>query len=366
MATSVSEPTQARRAADRLLQLVPWRPVLLAWAASRVLTVFVLMVLGARNPPHPDITRMVMWDGGWYQLIATHGYGAPPVAGVWSVWPFFPLYPVLVSGLHLLGSPYSFAQVVVANAALLVALAGVWRLARRHVSATAAGYAVWITALFPGAITFTMGYPDSLFLAGAVWAFVFLEERRPVACGLAALVATASRPNGFVVAISLVVAVVVQHRRRDREQARTLAAVVGPSALFLVVWMGVCWYHTGDPLVFFSAKSAWVEYTLVEAPTYLPASLHVLMAVLLVLPFVLSIRRQPPAWIVLVALSLLPSLALGVVGLGRYAVQCFPLAIAAGALLDRWGARAARLLIAGSAAAIVGWALLITHQSYVP
>ena len=139
------------------------------------------MILGARNPPHPDITRMVMWDGGWYQLIATHGYGAPPVDGVWSVWPFFPLYPVLVSGLHLVGSPYSFAQVVVANAALLVALAGVWRLARRHVSATAAAYAVWITALFPGAITFTMGYPDSLFLAGAVWAFVLLEERRPVA-----------------------------------------------------------------------------------------------------------------------------------------------------------------------------------------
>ena len=366
MATSVREPTQARRATDRLQQLVPWRPVLLAWLVSRVVTVVTLMILGARNPPHPDITRMVMWDGGWYQLIATHGYGAPPVNGVWSVWPFFPLYPVLVSGLHLVGSPYSLAQVVVANAALLVALAGVWRLARRHVSATAAAYAVWITALFPGAITFTMGYPDSLFLAGAVWAFVLLEERRPVACGLAALVATAARPNGFVVVISLVVAVVVQYRRRDREQARTLLAVAGPSVAFFAGWMAVCWYHTGDPLVFFSAKSAWVEYTLVEAPTYLPASLHVVMAVLLVLPFVVAIRRQPPAWVVLVALSLLPSLLLGVVGLGRYAVQCFPLAIAAGAVLDRWGARVGRLVIAGSAAAIVGWALLITQHSYVP
>src|SRR4051794_15191877 len=105
MATSLSEPTQARRAADRGRQLVPGRPVLLAWVASGVLPGFVLMVRGARTPPHPDITRMVMWDGGWYQLIATHGYGAPPVAGVWSVWPFFPLYPVLVSGLHLVGSP---------------------------------------------------------------------------------------------------------------------------------------------------------------------------------------------------------------------------------------------------------------------
>jgi hypothetical protein len=118
--------------------------------------------------------------------------------------------------------------------------------------------------------------------------------------------------------------------------------------------------------VFFSAKSAWVEYTIVEAPGYLPASLHVLMAVLLVTPFVIAIRRQPPAWVVLVALSLLPSLALGVVGLGRYAVQCFPLAIAAGALLDRWGARVARFVVAASAVGIAGWALLITQHSYVP
>jgi hypothetical protein len=366
MTASLSEPTQAPRATDRLRHLVPWRPVLLAWLVSRVLTTFVLLILGSRTAPHPDITRLVMWDGGWYQLIATHGYGAPPVDGVWSVWPFFPLYPGLVTALHLLGSPYSFAQVVVANAALLVALAGVWRLARRHVSRTAATYAVWITALFPGAITFTMGYPDSIFLAGAVWAFLLLEERRPVAAGVAALVATAARPNGFVVVISLAVAVVVMYRRRDRDQWRTLVAVAGPSVVFLAVWMAVCWYDTGDPLVFLTAKSAWVEYTLWEAPTYLPASLHLAMAALLVAPFLLTVRRQPIGWTVFVALTVLPSLVLGVVGLGRYTIQCFPLAIAAGALLERTSVRNGRLVLVASAVATVGWGLLVTRASYVP
>src|SRR5437762_4527818 len=294
MTTSLSEPRQDRRPVDRLLGVVPWRPVLAAWLVSRVLSVFALMVLGARDVPRPDITRLVMWDGGWYQLIASHGYGAPPIDGVWSVWPFFPLYPALVRALHVVGSPYSFAQVLVANVALLVALAGVWRLARRHVSARAASYAVWITALFPGGITFTMGYPDSLYLAGAVWAFVLLEERRPWAAGAAALVATAARPNGFVVLVSLVVAVAVQYRRRD-DRGRAGVAVAVPSVAFVAGWMAVCWYHTGDPLVFLTAKSAWVEYTLAEAPTYLPAALHVAMAVLLALPFVVRIRRQPPA-----------------------------------------------------------------------
>jgi hypothetical protein len=130
--------------------------------------------------------------------------------------------------------------------------------------------------------------------------------------------------------------------------------------------MAICWYHTGDPFVFFSAKSAWVEYTVWQAPSYLPASLHVAMAAILLVPFLLRWRLQPPAWIVFVALTIVPSLVLGVVGLGRYAVQCFPLAIATGAVLDRLDGRLGRLAVWASAGAIVGWALLVTRASYVP
>jgi hypothetical protein len=369
MTTSVSETTQARRAVTGLRDFVPWRPVLLAWLVSRVLAVVVLMVIGSRTPPEPDITRLILMDGGWYKHIAAHGYGPPPFPGVWSVWPFFPLYPAIVSALHALGSPYSLAQIAVSTGALLVALAGLWRLAQRHVSRTAATYAVWITALFPGAITFAMGYPDALFLAAAVWAFLFIEERRPLAAGLAALLATATRPNGFIVAASLIVAVLVQarlDRRRTDRVIKSVAAVVAPSVAFLVGWMAVCWYHTGDPLVFYSAKSAWIEYTVFEAPQHWPAVFHLILAALLLVPFLVLIRRQPPSWIVLVALTIVPSLFLGVVGLGRYAVQCFPLPIAAGALMEHTSARVNRLLLVGSAAGVVVWGLLIIKASYVP
>ena len=67
-----------------------------------------------------------------------------------------------------------------------------------------------------------------------------LEERRPVAARLAALVATASRPNGFVV-------VDQPRRRRGRRAvagprpasglARSSPWSVGPSVVFLAVWM---------------------------------------------------------------------------------------------------------------------------------
>jgi Dolichyl-phosphate-mannose-protein mannosyltransferase len=371
MATSVTERTQVSRATAVGRSLFPWRPVLLAWVVSRAISLVVLMVLGSRTVPRPDITRLVMWDGGWYQIIAHTGYGTRPVPDVWTPWPFFPLYPALVRALHMVGSPYSLAQVVIANAATLVALAGVWRLARRHMSTTAATYAVWITALFPGALTFAMGYPDSLFLAGSVWAFILVEDRRLMAAGLAALVATASRPNGVVVVVALLVALWYQRRedradRPDTEMARSVAVLAGPSAAFLAVWCAVCWYLTDDPLVFFTAKQAWHEYTLFEWAGHADATMHIVLGLVLVVPFLVQIRRQPPAWIVLVALSILPSMFLGVIGLARYAVQCFPLAIAAGGALERATPRVGRVALVASAAGLVGFGLLVTRASYVP
>jgi hypothetical protein len=364
---SLIERTQASRAAVVSRQLVPWRPVILAWLVSRVISVVVLVVLGSRTAPHPDITRLVMWDGGWYQIIAHTGYGTPPVPDVWTPWPFFPLYPGLVRAMVTFGSPYSFAQAAIANAATLVALAGVWRIARRHGSPGAASYAVWLTALFPGALTFAMGYPDSLYLAGAVWAFVLLEERNVVAASACALVATASRPNGFIVVIALAVALWSQRRARpDTGIGRSLAIVVLPSAAFLATWCVVCWYLTDDPFVFFTAKEAWHEFTLFGIAGHADAIMHVVLGAILLVPFLLRIRRQPPEWIVLVALSVIPSLALGVIGLARYAIQCFPLAIAAGQTLDDARPRLARAALAASAAGLVVYGLLVTRWSYVP
>jgi hypothetical protein len=189
-----------------------------------------------------------------------------------------------------------------------------------------------------------------------------------VAAGLAALVATASRPNGFVVVVALVVAWWYQRRqeRGPAEVARPLAWLAGPSVAFLAIWCAVCWYLTDDPLVFVTAKQAWHEYTLLDWAGHADATMHVIFGLLLLVPFLVQIRRQPRAWIVLVALSIVPSMFLGVIGLARYAVQCFPLAIAAGDTLERATPKVARLALAGSAVALVVYGLLVTRWSYVP
>ena len=183
-----------------------------------------------------------------------------------------------------------------------------------------------------------MGYADSLFLAGAVWAFLLLEERRPAAAGIAALVATASRPNGFVVVIALAVAVFLPYVRPAEERApdrgtrgRTLAAVAAPSVAFLVVG----WPSAGTTPATRSCSSRpsrrGSEYTLSEAPTYLAghaprahgggAGPAVRAAAA---PAARRLDRVRGADRAAVARARRG-------GPGRYTVQCFPLAIAAGA-----------------------------------
>ena len=106
----------------------------------------------------------------------------------------------------------------------MAAIAGAHRLAVRHLPG-APPWAAWFLALAPGAVTMVMGYSDSLYLAGAVWALVLVEDRRWWAAGLLGAVATASRPNGWIAVVAVVVTVLIGRAGGG------LVAVAVPSAV---------------------------------------------------------------------------------------------------------------------------------------
>jgi hypothetical protein len=77
-------------------------------------------------------------------------------------------------------------------------------------------------------------------------------------------------------------------------------------------------------------------------------------------------RRQPPAWAVIVLLGVFPALALGVVGVARYAVLAFPLPIAFADVLSgrpRW---IIAVTLSVSAVALMIFARLVVTKSWVP
>jgi Dolichyl-phosphate-mannose-protein mannosyltransferase len=336
----------------------PWSGVVLPWLVSRVYSGALLIVMSSWANGKLTVAGFEKWDGGWYWTIGRQGYGPPPVSNLVSGWPFFPVVPGVVHVFHLLGMGGGFGALVVNQVAFLIALAGLFALARRRVSNRAAVAAVWSLALFPTAFVFSMLYPSSIFLAASVWAFLLVEDRHDWWAGIVVALAVLTRPNGIVLAVALGVGLVV-----TRHAWRRALVVCAPGVAALSIWCALCYRWTGNPVVFLTAKKGWVEITIGSFLKYFwhyyylwP---HLILAVVAVVVLVKERNRLPWVWTLFTVLYLLPSFGLGMVGLGRYANECFPPFVAAGALLERQ-ARARRVLaftaaIAGQAVCALLW-----------
>ena len=97
-----------------------------------------------------------------------------------------------------------------------------------------------------------------------------------------------------------------------------------------------------------------------------PALFQLLVTIVVVIPFLLRIRSQPPAWISIVVLGVLPSLLLGLEGLARYAILAFPLPFAAADVLASRGKAIAAVGLGASGAGMIAMAYLAVTRTWLP
>jgi hypothetical protein len=326
---------------------------------SRGLSIAVLLAVVNAPVRGSQWTQLVhRWDGDHYLIIARDGYRA--VEQFPTDWPFFPGYALLIRALGAIGPDDVFA--FVANQLLLlVALGGVYTLARRHASERASELAVWCLCFFPASFVFSMNYPSALFLAASVWAFILVEDRHDLAAGALAACAAIARPNGVIVAVAVATAA---------RSWRRLVPILLPSAAVLGVWLWYCYEKTGDAFVFVTMKHHWDELTVVgllggswKWPAALP---HLSLALLGLGAVLVQRRRLPVSWLVLTVLSLVPPLATGILGMARYTNECFPPFVAAGQILERRPTKFLQAALAVSALGLVVMAVLVARYSLLP
>jgi hypothetical protein len=340
--------------------------VVTPFVVSRLISDALIVLARSTGRGRLSFGGFARWDGRWYLWIAQHGYtGAPPRARHHQTpWPFFPVLPAAMHAIHSIsGVSLVLAGVLVNHAAFFVALVGIHHIAQHHLSGRAAGLAVWIAALGPFAFVFSMLYPSALFLAASVWAFVLVEEHRDTLGGTAAAFAALTRPDGVIVAVVLACTV-----RRDRAR---VARIAGPAAVALGAWMVFNYQRTADALRFLHAKQAWHEIDLLSLSRLTPfdvlartnpsaenALAHLAIAVVAFTLVVLTRRVLPTAWTWFTGLYLLPSLLLGIVGMGRYATEAFPPVVSAGSILE---SHPDRVVLAVCAALVVLQGLCAYH-----
>ncbi len=143
-----------------------------------------------------------------------------------------------------------------------------------------------------------------------------------------------------------------------------------PAVLAAVAWCVYLWDRTGDPLVFYAAKSGWPEVSIVDLITapwnYDYAWPHFLLGLAAAIVVWFQRKRLPLAWKAWTALLLVPPLLVGVVGLGRYANECFPPFVAGGQMLERWPAWARRTVFAVSIVGLCFAGVMVIRFKRIP
>lgn len=103
------------------------------------------------------------WDGAWYRRIATLGYEFANDQQ-WHSVAFFPLFPLIIRGVMLLGLRFEVAGTLVNNLAFLGALLLVYHWAQKRHGISAARWATAVLAWCPFSLYGTVIYTEGLFL----------------------------------------------------------------------------------------------------------------------------------------------------------------------------------------------------------
>lgn len=370
---------------------LPLRPIAaraaLIWLVSRFIYLALTLGFALVRLPRPLTPAAVLhvwqqWDGNWYVVIARFGYPATPEGPA-----FFPLYPLLIKALGTIlgGSHYLLAALIISNACALALFIGFGLLAAHELWPSASEgarirRAVWaLLALLAYPLSFYLAapYSEALFLALAVFAFLFARRAMwpwAIAC---AFLAGLTRPTGVILALPLLWEYGRRHgwwqpvRWRDtgwrgvwRALPRTrelaagaLAAAAAP--LGITCYMVYLQVQYGDPLRFAHAEAYWshtnapIWHTLaLMAASVLHPPTQTIFRFLIVLDFgalffvagmiARAAKRLPVAYTLYVVGLLLvvfstpvPSRPEVMPSAARYMLEAFPIFF----VLGRWGER---------------------------
>ncbi|HET8616357.1 MAG TPA: hypothetical protein VFL94_12590 [Actinomycetales bacterium] len=269
------------RAGRRMLAWPVWAQVLTVYLLSRLVATVVieLVAVTVQNPAgvndlHPGYGDLaVVWDGQWYEQIATRGYpdGLPLNDSGhvdYNSWAFFPLFPALVRLVMATGLPFVAAATVlnlVTAAGAVLVLRRLLALRGPHAPAAPSWLALLAVACWlslPAAPVLQVAYTEALASLLLALALLLLVRRRYLAAVPVVLLLGLTR----AVAAPLLLVVVWHAAQRWRARGADpltrpdvvrLAALAAATALSAVLWPAIVGIATGIPDAFLQTQAVW-------------------------------------------------------------------------------------------------------------
>jgi len=286
------------------------------------------------------------WDSAWYLSIAKNGYVPSGILSEqYSNLAFFPLYPYLVRALTVWLPDFLRHQSVLisvglllSNVAFLLAMFGIYELARQLSDESTAQKAVMLTFCLPGAFFFGAFYTESLFLFLTVYAFLAAENERWVWAAVFSMLAALTRANGILILVPILWIYMEKRRWQIRKIRRDLLWFLSAPAGVLLHFLNL-YRITGNFFAFFEAQSAWGRSVggslvsdflrpLFRQPNQIAILDLVFITVYLLLSIVILIRYPRKAYGVYALLTVLVLIRSGMLfSMTRYTAVIFPVVI---------------------------------------
>ena len=175
---------------------------------------YVPYVLDLDDFPSSLIDLWNRWDTSHYLNIAERGYShylniedrgysdtSVGERGLLIV--FFPFYPLLIKLFALVLQNYLFSALLVSNLSYVIASIYLYKLASLDYPEEASLRAVFFFSIFPTAYFLHAGYTESTFLALTISSFYYARKERWWLSCVIAMLATATRITGIVLAPAL-------------------------------------------------------------------------------------------------------------------------------------------------------------------
>jgi hypothetical protein len=306
-------------------------------------------------------------DAQWYLAIADDGYptrdgfdrgttsatAAPREIAERDTqikYAFFPLWPLTMRALTVLGMRAEVAGFLLANALGLVASLVLFGLLERRWDRGVAFGSVVLLFASPFALFFSVPFSESLFLLLAVLATSAVERERFAWAALWIGLAVVTRATGvalLLLPIGWIAAKAWSARRVEPRSARPLAWLA-LSALAPVAYLAFLWKRTGDPLFFNVVTKGWGGAQGLESPwknlvhntwetlrsfdampwhAFHRSQLDFLVLVVALVLLAIGARILPlHQWLLAAGLLAIPLLTKDLMSFGRYSVVAWPLA----------------------------------------
>jgi hypothetical protein len=288
-------------------------------------------------------------DSGWYERICGQGYSYPIRVGEENnlCFAFFPSYPIIGRGIHLLLGISPRASLLLLSSVcsmLLPLLFFKWLETRGH-DKEQSYWSAFLLMAFPHAYYFSMIYTESLFLLSGIAVLYFLEKEQWLLYGVACFIFVLTRVHAVCWFLPIYLLLCKKYGMLGKKTLLGMLALCLPLLAYLSIfklqtgdflffkqvseahWKGV----PGNPLIgFYNSLTRGIngEYFLLYNLFY------AILAIGLALRF-LSTRDYLPMLILVISIILLPIYEGAATSQPRFISTAFPLFMVLGGKLSK-------------------------------